>query len=191
MTGLTRKRMWLTLGVLSGCITLGCQWGMIRRDSPPLALCALREESGQAAPAANTAVPDAAMVSPDDSSIASCKDAPSAPSRTCYEDTLSGGRVFAMYCGACHNARALGERPFASYQNAANHMRVRANLTGEEYRKLMVFLRYWHDIPAQTPPIEPSPKRFIFSQPLSELRPQKPTAPKQEVLPSPKPQQEK
>lgn len=89
-----------------------------------------------------------------------------------------------MYCGACHNARALGERPFASYENAANHMRVRANLTGEEYRKLMVFLRYWHDIPPQTPPVEPSPKRFIFSQPLSELRSQT-AGPKQEVLPAP------
>lgn len=90
----------------------------------------------------------------------------------CYEDTLSGGRVFSMYCGACHNARALGERPLASYENAAAHMRVRANLTGEEYRKLMAFLRYWHDIPPQTPPVEPSPKRFIFSQPLSELQPE-------------------
>lgn len=100
----------------------------------------------------------------------------------CYEDALSGGRVFSMYCGACHNARALGERPFASYENAAAHMRVRANLTGEEYRKLMVFLRYWHDIPPQTPPVEPSPKRFIFSQPISELRPES-EAPQEEPLP--------
>jgi hypothetical protein len=92
-----------------------------------------------------------------------------------YEDSLTGGHIFQMYCGACHNARALGERPFASYENATNHMRVRANLTGEEYRKLMVFLRYWHVIPPQTRPVEPSPKRFIFSQPISELRPDKPS----------------
>ena len=87
-----------------------------------------------------------------------------------YEEALTGGKVFNMYCAACHNARALGERPFASYQNAATHMRVRCNLTGEEYRKLMDFLRYWHDIPPQTPAVEPSPKRLIFSQPISELR---------------------
>lgn len=97
-----------------------------------------------------------------------------------YEDRLTGGRVFQMYCAACHNARALGERPFASTENAATHMRVRANLTGEEYRKLMVFLRYWHDIPPQTPAVEPSPKRFIFSQPISELRPE-PAAPPQDI----------
>ena len=42
-----------------------------------------------------------------------------------------------MYCNQCHNARALGERPFANYQNVAAHMRVRANFTGEEYEKLM------------------------------------------------------
>jgi hypothetical protein len=75
-----------------------------------------------------------------------------------------------MYCGQCHNARALGERPFANYQNVAAHMRVRACFTGEEYEKLMAFLRRWHDIPNPTPPVEPSPKRLIFSQPVAELR---------------------
>ncbi len=75
-----------------------------------------------------------------------------------------------MYCNQCHNARALGERPFANYQNVAAHMRVRAQFTGEEYEKLMEFLRRWHDIPQPTPPVEPSPKRVIFAQPVAELR---------------------
>ena len=87
-----------------------------------------------------------------------------------YEDSLTGGEVFAMYCNQCHNARALGERPFANYQNVAAHMRVRANFTGEEYEKLMEFLRRWHDIPNPTPPVEPSPKRVIPPQPMTELR---------------------
>jgi hypothetical protein len=78
-----------------------------------------------------------------------------------------------MYCNQCHNARALGERPFANYQNVAAHMRVRANFTGEEYAKLMEFLRRWHDVPAPTPPVEPSPKRLIFSQPIAELHDEK------------------
>jgi hypothetical protein len=87
-----------------------------------------------------------------------------------FEDSLTGGEVFAMYCNQCHNARALGERPFASYQNVAAHMRVRTNLTGEEYAKLMEFLRRWHDVPPPNPPVEPSPKRLIFAQPVAELR---------------------
>jgi hypothetical protein len=87
-----------------------------------------------------------------------------------YEESLTGGEVFAMYCNQCHNARALAERPFANYQNVAAHMRVRANFTGEEYEKLMAFLRRLHDIRQPTPPVEPSPKRLISPQPVSELR---------------------
>ena len=94
-----------------------------------------------------------------------------------FEDSLTGGQVFSMYCAQCHNARALGERPLANYQNAVAHMRVRANLTGEEYEKLIAFLERWHDVPAPTPPVETSPKRLIFSQPIAELRKdQTPTA---------------
>jgi hypothetical protein len=92
----------------------------------------------------------------------------------CYEDSLTGGQVFSMYCGYCHNAPALAERPFSNYQNVAAHMRDRANLTGKEYAKLMEFLRRWHDIPPPEGPVEPGPKRFIFSQPIAELRKQAP-----------------
>ena len=89
---------------------------------------------------------------------------------TSFEDSLTGGQVFSMYCAQCHNARPLAERPFSNYQNVAAHMRVRANLTGKEYAKLMEFLRRWHDVPPPTPPDEPPPKRFIFGQPVPELQ---------------------
>ena len=92
----------------------------------------------------------------------------------CYEDSLTGGKVFSMYCSYCHNAPTLAERPFSHYQNVAAHMRVRANLTGKEYAKLMEFLRRWHDVGPPAAPIEPSPKRITFSQPINELREQKP-----------------
>ena len=51
-----------------------------------------------------------------------------------------------MYCSSCHNARSLAERPFAHYQNVAAHMRVRANLTGKEYAKVLEFMRRWRDV---------------------------------------------
>jgi hypothetical protein len=86
-----------------------------------------------------------------------------------FEDSLTGGEVFAMYCNQCHNARALAERPFSNYQNVAAHMRVRACFTGVEYEKLLEFLRRMHDVPAPTHPVEPSPKRLIFSQPIAQL----------------------
>jgi hypothetical protein len=95
---------------------------------------------------------------------------PRAEQSESYEDSLSGGEVFAMYCNQCHNARALGERPLSNYQNVAAHMRVRANLTGVEYTKLQEFLRRWNDVTPPTPPVEPSPKRLIYGQPINELR---------------------
>ena len=70
----------------------------------------------------------------------------------------------------CHNARAIGERPFSNYQNVLAHMRVRALMTGEEQAKIEAFFRRWHDVPPASGPIEPSPKRQIFSQPIPELR---------------------
>jgi hypothetical protein len=88
----------------------------------------------------------------------------------CYEDSLEGGHIFQMYCGACHNVRNLAERPFSNYQNVAAHMRVRANLTGKEYAKLVAWMRRWHDVPNPPQNDVPSPKRFIYSQPISELR---------------------
>jgi hypothetical protein len=90
----------------------------------------------------------------------------------CYEDSLTGGQIFKMYCGYCHNAPTLAERPFSNFQNVAAHMRVRANLTGKEYAKLVAWLRRWHDVPPPRPPVEPGPKRLIYSQPIAELRDQ-------------------
>jgi hypothetical protein len=54
----------------------------------------------------------------------------------------------------------------------ASHMRIRANLTGKEYAKLMEFLQRWHDVPPPNPTPAPSPKNLIFSQPVNELKDQ-------------------
>lgn len=87
-----------------------------------------------------------------------------------FQDEVTGGQLFTMYCGFCHNARAIGERPFSNYQNVLAHMRVRALMTGEEQAKIEAFFRRWHDVPPASEPIEHAPKRQIFSQPIPELR---------------------
>jgi hypothetical protein len=108
-----------------------------------------------------------------------------------YEDSLTGGQIFAMYCSYCHNAPSLAERPYSQFKTIAAHMRVRANLTGKEYAKLMEFLRRWNDVPPPHPPVEPSPKRLTFSQPIAELREEAnapknaPPQPPQPVTPAP------
>ena len=46
-----------------------------------------------------------------------------------YDDLQNGGQLFKMYCGSCHNARHLAERPFAETQVSFAHMRRHAYLT--------------------------------------------------------------
>jgi hypothetical protein len=114
-------------------------------------------------------------------------------STCCYEDSLTGGQVFEMYCSYCHNAPSLAERPFGNFRNVAAHMRVRANLTGKEYAKVVEFLRRWHDVPPPNPPLDAGPKRLTFTQPISELKeeakPQKGGAAQQADGGNPQPQQ--
>jgi hypothetical protein len=100
---------------------------------------------------------------------------PGSEGNCCYEDSLEGGHIFDMYCAACHNKRAMSERPFSNYQNVAAHMRTRANLTGKEYAKLIAWMRRWADVPNPPQSDNPSPKRFFYSQPISEQREDKAT----------------
>jgi hypothetical protein len=95
---------------------------------------------------------------------------PPGPPPEAEDDCAQGGRLFKLYCGSCHNARPLGERPFSNYHVAVTHMRDQAYLTGKEYRQIIHFLRHWQDVGPPTPDVRPSPKRFVFSQPISELR---------------------
>jgi hypothetical protein len=53
---------------------------------------------------------------------------------------------------------------------AVAHMRDQAYLTGKEYRQIIHFVRRWDDVGPPTPAVRPSPKRLVFSQPISELR---------------------
>src|SRR5689334_10781451 len=62
------------------------------------------------------------------------------------DDAAAGGELFRLYCGSCHNARPLAERPFSNYHVALTHMRDQAYLTGKEYRQIMYFLRRWDNV---------------------------------------------
>ena len=102
----------------------------------------------------------------------------------CDPDFLEGGRLYKQYCGSCHNARPLSERPFSNNEVSLAHMRDQAYLTGREYRQIVHYLRRWHDLGPPTPAVETSPKRLVFPQPVSELRaetgePPKPAEPEE------------
>jgi hypothetical protein len=95
---------------------------------------------------------------------------PPGSENTMNQDCIEGGRLYKYYCGSCHNARPLSERPFSNYSIAVAHMRDQAYLTGQEYRQIIMFLRRWYELGPPTQEVKPSPKRMIFSQPIAELR---------------------
>jgi len=101
---------------------------------------------------------------------------PPRPHTEAQDDCINGGRLFKLYCGSCHNARPLGERPFSNYQVAVAHMRDMAYLTGKEYRQIIMFLRRWDNVGPPTPAVGPGPKRFVYSQPVNELKGDSPAA---------------
>ena len=99
---------------------------------------------------------------------------PPRPPATSEDDCAEGGRLYKLYCGSCHNARPLGERPFSNYNVAVAHMRDQAYLHHRQgTRQIIMFL---HGGAARRRsrrrlPVGPSPKRLVFPQPISELRP--------------------
>jgi len=60
--------------------------------------------------------------------------AKAAPSR-------GGAQMWAESCNRCHNLRPPGEFSDAQWDVIVHHMRVRANLTAEEHRQILAFLK--------------------------------------------------
>jgi mono/diheme cytochrome c family protein len=53
----------------------------------------------------------------------------------------SGSQLWAENCVRCHNIRSPSSLSPAQWEVAAMHMRVRANLTPEEHKKILEFLK--------------------------------------------------
>lgn len=52
----------------------------------------------------------------------------------------SGSRLWAQNCARCHNSRPSTDYSPQHWDVAMLHMRIRANLTAEEHRKIRAFL---------------------------------------------------
>lgn len=55
--------------------------------------------------------------------------------------TKGGAQLWGEWCVRCHNLRPPQEFSNAEWQVVVHHMRVRANLTGEEQREIVKFLK--------------------------------------------------
>src|SRR5438477_6941743 len=53
----------------------------------------------------------------------------------------SGAQLWAENCIRCHNIRSPGNYSPAQWDVVMMHMRVRANLTPEEHKKILAFLK--------------------------------------------------
>ena len=58
--------------------------------------------------------------------------------------TPQGAKYWAQNCGHCHNIRSPGSYADAQWEVVSLHMRVRANLTAEESKAILVFLKSAH-----------------------------------------------
>ena len=57
------------------------------------------------------------------------------------ETGKSGAQLWADNCQRCHNTRSPSSYNDAQWEVAMMHMRVRANLTPEEHKKILEFLK--------------------------------------------------
>jgi mono/diheme cytochrome c family protein len=64
-----------------------------------------------------------------------------APGNTMQDNSKPGAQVWGESCARCHNIRPPASLTDAEWELAGLHMRVRANLTGDETRKVVEFLQ--------------------------------------------------
>ncbi|HTL56688.1 MAG TPA: hypothetical protein VL361_13470 [Candidatus Limnocylindrales bacterium] len=58
--------------------------------------------------------------------------------------TAGGAELWARNCGHCHNIRSPSSYSNAQWEVAVMHMRIRANLTADEHKKILAFLKSAH-----------------------------------------------
>ncbi len=56
----------------------------------------------------------------------------------------AGAQLWAQNCGHCHNIRSPSSQSDAQWEVVMLHMRVRANLTAEEHKAILAFLKSSH-----------------------------------------------
>jgi cytochrome c5 len=57
------------------------------------------------------------------------------------EPAKNGAEIWAQQCNRCHYARSPSSYNDAQWDVAVMHMRVRAKLTGDDYRAVLAFLK--------------------------------------------------
>ncbi len=64
-----------------------------------------------------------------------------APNPKAVTRRLSGAELYSMHCNRCHPERYPTERTAAQWKTIMLHMRVRANLPGQQAKKILKYLQ--------------------------------------------------
>ena len=75
--------------------------------------------------------------------LTSCTTTPPAASAS-QPPGAAGAQLWAQNCGHCHNIRSPSSYSDSQWEVVALHMRVRANLTANEHRQILAFLKSAH-----------------------------------------------
>ena len=76
--------------------------------------------------------------------VASAGDANKSSAPATKSAAPGGAQLWAQNCGHCHNIRSPSSFSNAQWEVALLHMRVRANLTAQEHREILAFLKSAH-----------------------------------------------
>ena len=68
-------------------------------------------------------------------------DAPTTPKVKPVTRRLSGAELYSMHCNRCHPERYPTERTAAQWKTIMLHMRVRANLPGQQAKTILKYLQ--------------------------------------------------
>ncbi len=82
-----------------------------------------------------------------------------APAAVAQQSTAvsEGAKVYGATCGRCHNPRSPLERSDRDWVTIINHMRVRANLTGNQTSDVLAFLQATNSDPRESRAIAGQP----------------------------------
>lgn len=90
----------------------------------------------------------ATSTTPANASSDSAAAAPSAGTEKAAKQSIAvqtgGPQLWAQNCAHCHNLRSPSSYSDSQWEVVSLHMRIRANLTADEHRKILAFLKSAH-----------------------------------------------
>ena len=85
--------------------------------------------------------PNPAAAAPDDTNVVVTVASVPAPATPVTQHKLSGAELYSIHCNRCHAERYPTERTAAQWKTIMLHMQIRANLPGEQARRILQYLQ--------------------------------------------------